>query len=269
MRLALGRIPIVYLAGLFAISALACSSSAALPISGPSPFPQTAGPATSSQPAPASSATPASRATPAPPAGQLAPEYDPNTTMNRLFPGFGRASRQAFPALEEIVAQQDVSQVPVLVEIIRFIPSPDARGLVGAVLRELTGQKFGGDDFRGWSEWLGRHRSEFPPPEGYPEWKSAMLSQIDPRFAGFLRDAAETSRIDLTEVVWGGVIPDGIPDLRNPKTIPPSEADYLAPSDRVFGVSINGESRAYPLRIVNAHEMANDVLGGEPISLAW
>ena len=96
-----------------------------------------------------------------------------------------------------------------------------------------------------------------------------MLSQIDPRFAQFLRDAGETSRIDLSEVVWGGVIPDGIPDLRNPKTIPPSEAGYLAPSDRVFGVSINGESRAYPLRIVNAHEMANDVLGGEPISLAW
>ena len=40
-------------------------------------------------------------------------------------------------------------------------------------------------------------------------------------------------------------------------------------SDRVFGVTINGESRAYPLRIVNAHEMVNDTVGGEPISLLW
>ncbi len=263
MRLALLRIPLVCASGLFAISALACSSGAAVPIGAPTPAPQTAGPATPGQPAPAPSATPT------PLAGQTAPEYDPNATMYLLFPGFGQASRRAFDALSEIVAQHDISQVPVLVEIIRFIPSPAARGRVAATLQQLTGQQFGGDDFRGWSEWLGRHRSEFPPPERYPEWKSDMLSQIDPRFAEFLRDAAETSRIDLTEVVWGGVIPDGIPDLRNPKTIPPAEADYLAASDRVFGVSINGESRAYPLRIVNAHEMANDLLGGEPISLAW
>ena len=43
----------------------------------------------------------------------------------------------------------------------------------------------------------------------------------------------------------------------------------MRPDDRVFGVSINGEHRAYPLRIVNAHEMANDWLGGEPIALAY
>ena len=40
-------------------------------------------------------------------------------------------------------------------------------------------------------------------------------------------------------------------------------------NDRVFGVTINGDSRAYPLRIVNAHEMVNDVVGEEPISLMW
>ena len=43
----------------------------------------------------------------------------------------------------------------------------------------------------------------------------------------------------------------------------------MNPTDRVFGISINGEHRAYPLRILNPHEMANDVLGGEPIALAY
>ena len=38
---------------------------------------------------------------------------------------------------------------------------------------------------------------------------------------------------------------------------------------RVFGVSINGEHRAYPISIMNPHEMANDILGGEPIALAY
>ena len=63
--------------------------------------------------------------------------------------------------------------------------------------------------------------------------------------------------------------PDGIPDLQNPSTLAPHEADYLSLDDRVFGVSINGEHRAYPLRIINAHEMANDIVGGEPIALAY
>ena len=48
-----------------------------------------------------------------------------------------------------------------------------------------------------------------------------------------------------------------------------SEAEYLFDDDRVFGVSFNGQHRAYPLRILNAHEMANDVVGGVPFALAY
>ena len=67
----------------------------------------------------------------------------------------------------------------------------------------------------------------------------------------------------------GGVFKDGIPDLINPPVVSPDEATYLNPDDRVFGVSINGEHRAYPHRIMNPHEMANDVVGGAPIALAY
>jgi hypothetical protein len=69
--------------------------------------------------------------------------------------------------------------------------------------------------------------------------------------------------------VWGGVRKDGIPDLTNPPVVPAARATYLEPSDRVFGVSINGAHRAYPLRILNRHEMANDVVGGVPFALAY
>ena len=72
----------------------------------------------------------------------------------------------------------------------------------------------------------------------------------------------------MEEAVWGGVPKDGIPDLVNPPSISGQDAGYLNPTDRVFGVSINGEHRAYPLRILNPHEMANDTLGGVPIVLA-
>ncbi len=37
----------------------------------------------------------------------------------------------------------------------------------------------------------------------------------------------------------------------------------------VFGIALNGEARAYPLRILDWHEMANDVVGGVPVSLAY
>ncbi len=37
----------------------------------------------------------------------------------------------------------------------------------------------------------------------------------------------------------------------------------------MFGVSINGDDRAYPHRILDWHEMADDVVGGVPIALAY
>jgi hypothetical protein len=37
----------------------------------------------------------------------------------------------------------------------------------------------------------------------------------------------------------------------------------------VFGVAIGGQARAYPLRIVNWHEMVNDTIAGVPVSLAY
>ena len=44
---------------------------------------------------------------------------------------------------------------------------------------------------------------------------------------------------------------------------------YLVPSDLVIGVEHNGESRAYPLSVLNVHEVVHDELGGEPILVSW
>ena len=46
-------------------------------------------------------------------------------------------------------------------------------------------------------------------------------------------------------------------------------ADYIRGDDLIFGVSINGDTRAYPLRIMGWHEMFNDVIGGVPVALAY
>ena len=91
---------------------------------------------------------------------------------------------------------------------------------------------------------------------------------VDPEQSDFINSGVD-SGIRLEEIVWGRVPRDGIPDLINPRVVTPQEAGYLFDDDRVFGVSFNGEHRAYPLRILNAQEMANDVVGSAPFALAY
>ena len=218
--------------------------------------------------------TPAATAAPTP---SLAPTalptpiaYDSNRAMYKVFPGFGRTGNRTYEALAEVRRRGDISLVAALVESMRFQATANAREATADVLRALTGEAYGGEDWKHWMEWLGRHSAEYPPPDGYLEWKINLLSEISPRFRRFLAPARDGAiAVDPTELVWGGVLPDGIPDIRNPIMLAPDEADFLAPDERVFGVSINGDARAYPLRIANAHEMVNDVVGGEPIALSW
>lgn len=72
------------------------------------------------------------------------------------------------------------------------------------------------------------------------------------------------ARIPTGQIRDGGPGKDGIPALTNPEIVSATSAD-LKPSDRVIGISLNGESRAYPLRILNWHEAVNDTIGGAPI----
>ena len=55
----------------------------------------------------------------------------------------------------------------------------------------------------------------------------------------------------------------------NPTHTGAAEAGYLNDDDLIFGVEINGDARAYPLRILDWHEMFNDVVGGVPVALAY
>lgn len=196
--------------------------------------------------------------------------YDSNRAMYKVFPGFGMTSNRTYEALDEVRRNGDKSLVAALVESMRFQSSANAREAAAETLRALTGESYGGEEWKQWMEWLGRHRDEYPPPDGYLDWKINLMRELDPRFARFLGPAREGAiTVDPTEIVWGGALPDGIPDLANPAMISAGEADYLAADERVFGVAINGDARAYPLRIVNAHEMVNDSVGGEPIALSW
>ena len=169
----------------------------------------------------------------------------------------------------------DPSYIPVLVDYLRFsgLLGEDNRNTIIRALFDLSGAA--ADELEGssqfwdwWVRWVGKH-SEIKGPEGYHGFKGRLFSRmVDPEQSDFIHSGVDT-RLRVEEIVWGGVARDGIPDLTNPRVITPREADYLFDDDRVFGVSFNGEHRAYPLRILNAHEMANDVVGGVPFALAY
>ncbi len=103
----------------------------------------------------------------------------------------------------------------------------------------------------------------------YLRFKQALFAGSLQEIARFLDpDAGRT--IDAREVMWGGVIVDGIPPLEHPNQIWPDQAsEWINDSDVVVGVELNGDARAYPIRIIAWHEMVNDTIGGVPVSLAY
>jgi len=68
----------------------------------------------------------------------------------------------------------------------------------------------------------------------------------------------------------GGVPPDGIPPIENPVYVSVSKADgFLDDLDIVFGFIHNGEIFAFPQKILVWHEIVNDIIGGENISITY
>jgi hypothetical protein len=167
-------------------------------------------------------------------------------------------------AIKTLGELKNPAAIPALIELLRFDSVLQVSPV--ATLEQLTKEKFG-DDWGKWVEWLQQH-DDIHPTKNFLAWKANLYSRIDPAFENFLYPGVPF-RIRLEEIVWGGVRKDGIPALRNPKHVKPTEATYLTPQELIFGVSINGDHRAYPLRILDWHEMFNDVVGGKPVTLSY
>ncbi|WP_261344242.1 DUF3179 domain-containing protein [Stieleria varia] len=75
--------------------------------------------------------------------------------------------------------------------------------------------------------------------------------------------------IPRNEIRAGGPPKDGIPALTSPTFVGANEADFLSPSDRVVGVRSGANVRAYPIRILNFHEIVNDQLDEIPFAVTY
>ncbi len=67
----------------------------------------------------------------------------------------------------------------------------------------------------------------------------------------------------------GGPGADGIPAMTNPIAVEPDQVQYVAADDLVMGVVINGEAMAYPENLGWWHEIINDEVGGQRISVTF
>ena len=157
---------------------------------------------------------------------------------------------------------QDSYKYP-LIEMLRFVNFPEVEHGMVKILKAKTGVDFGTDFFL-WLQWLWKQEPNYP--RFYGDLKAELYQNIDDKFRTYFQGRQKNATIRLDEIVWGGVIQDGIPPLRFPKYQMADEANYLSDSDVVFGFSLNGISRAYPKRILAWHEFFVDKFGALDIA---
>jgi hypothetical protein len=75
--------------------------------------------------------------------------------------------------------------------------------------------------------------------------------------------------IPADEIMKGGPPRDGIPSIDSPQFVAVDKAGFLDPDDRVLGISHGGLSKAYPVKILNRHEIVNDWLDERPVVVTF
>ena len=79
----------------------------------------------------------------------------------------------------------------------------------------------------------------------------------------------ENAAIPPEEILQGGPPRDGIPAIHSPKFLPAEQADFLNPDDRVLALTLHGEAHAYPVRILDWHEIVNDKIGETSFAVTY
>lgn len=100
----------------------------------------------------------------------------------------------------------------------------------------------------------------------------------DARAAGDQGFDLSSSLLPRGEITGSGMARDGLEVLDDPSMLTVAEVDaaaekrrgkVLVSTDRVIGVVVGGEARAYPLRLMRWHEVVNDTIAGEPVLVSY
>jgi hypothetical protein len=97
-------------------------------------------------------------------------------------------------------------------------------------------------------------------------WGVAAAIAIYPILTGF---DLNHPVVPPSEIRDGGPAKDAIPAIQEPQFDKAANVTFLEANDKVIGVVIEGRARAYPITILNWHEVVNDSLAGTPIAVTF
>jgi hypothetical protein len=177
----------------------------------------------------------------------------------------GAADTPTAPDVDRLAMSGDLRQGWLLIDLLRFADPVDQSLLEGALAR-LTDQELPAGQV-GWAYYAEMLLGwEVPTVQGYEDHKRALLIAHDPDWAALLEGVAG---LDWRTLGWAGVGRDEIQALDDPELVAAGDGAWLPDDEVVFTLEVGGEARAYPRRVLEVHEIINDVVGGTAVVVSW
>jgi hypothetical protein len=107
--------------------------------------------------------------------------------------------------------------------------------------------------------------SPLPVEQATPDEAEETPSALDDRYDERLPEPLVNPDLILS----GGPPPDGIPAIDEPTFETADEVGWLKSDEPVLSLTVEGESRAYPLQVMTWHEIVNDTVGGVPVAVTY
>ena len=83
-------------------------------------------------------------------------------------------------------------------------------------------------------------------------------------------DESTPSKVDFQHLYQGCPARDCIPSIDNPQYVSAEQAsEFLGGDELVIAMDHNDDKRAWPIRILDFHEIVNDTVGGDPVAITW
>jgi hypothetical protein len=105
-------------------------------------------------------------------------------------------------------------------------------------------------------------------------WAAVVPAHAEPAYfelwqSDFPKTDFGRATVSLDEIRDDGNFRDTIRPINSPKFQPVSELTAMGPLEPVLSLIIDGDARAYPLRILLWHEIVNDVVAGIPVLVSY
>lgn len=117
-----------------------------------------------------------------------------------------------------------------------------------------------------WYIWHRGSRTNFEDVSSAAGWNPSQRDPVSLEEEGY-NDS--NLCVDPAQLVRGNGVRNDIAALEYPDFLAAQDVRYLRDHDRLIVVEVNGETRAYPTRILNYHDLVNDTIGGVPVAVIY